>query len=217
MGHRKTEILKFWKPRNLETHAGQIFSFSGFHPTHCPVHPPSDPPEAALKTLARSERDSDNQCRGITISHSSSTTWRFTMTTQTHLTRKTVPENHRLAITAKIFGGHFPTILEPLIYNFTDKMADDYHGGYWEFYTLSNGGFYMAPDSDSLFHITCDNLFEGNLSAVALGITVCLYAYSHLSFAGVPDLADTCNNQYHLLRDCVFEHRVLMAIVGATD
>jgi hypothetical protein len=142
---------------------------------------------------------------------------RYTMTTQTHVTGEIVPENHRLAITAKIFGGHFPTILEPLVYNFTDKMAEDYRGGYWEFYTLSNGGFYLAPNSDDLFHVTCGNLFEGDLSADALGITVCLYAYSHLSFAGVPDLADTCNKQYHLLREYVFEHPEVRAILGATD
>ncbi len=115
------------------------------------------------------------------------------MTTQTKLTREIVPENHRLAITAKIFGGHFPTILEALIYNFTDNLAEDYHGGYWAFYSLSNGGFYMAPYSDSTFHVICDNTFEGDLSADALGITVCLYAYSHLSFSGTAELADACN------------------------
>lgn len=122
------------------------------------------------------------------------------MTNSIQLTREIVPEDHRLTITAKIFGNHFPMALEPLIYNFTDKMAEDYHGGYWDFYVLSNGGVYMAPYSDSAFHITCDNFFEGDLSADALGITVCLYAYSHLSFAGMPELADACNEQYHLLR-----------------
>jgi hypothetical protein len=149
--------------------------------------------------------------------HFSTTTWSFNMTTKPYLTREIVPENHRLAITEKLFGDHFSMCLEPLIYNFTDKMADDYHGGYWEFYTLSNGGFYMAPASDRRFHVTCDNFFEGDLSADTLGITVCLYAYSHLSFAGVPDLADTCNEQYQLLREYVFEHPEVQAILGATD
>ncbi len=139
------------------------------------------------------------------------------MTTQTILTRMLVPENQRIAITKKLFGDHFPTILEPLIYNFTDKMAEDYRGGYWDFYTLNNGGFYMAPDPDRMFHVTCENLFEGELSGDALGITVCLYAYSHLSFAGVPELADACNEQHHLLRDCVFEHAEVRGILAATD
>jgi hypothetical protein len=56
-------------------------------------------------------------------------------------------------------------------------MAQDYSGGLWEFYTLSNGGFYMAPSTDVIFHVSCDNMFEGDLSGDALGITACLYAY----------------------------------------
>ena len=139
------------------------------------------------------------------------------MTTKTYLTRQIVPENHRLAITRKIFGGHFPMSLEPFIYNLTDNMAKEYHGGYWNFYTLSNGGFYMVPTSNSTFHVICDNLFEGDLSADALGITVCLYAYSHLSFAGTPELADTCNEQYHRLREYVFEHLEAREILAAID
>ena len=75
------------------------------------------------------------------------------MNTQNQLTRKLVPQNQRLAITEKLFGVHFPLALEPVIYTFTDKLAKDYLGGYWEFYTLSNGGFYMAPASDSTFHV----------------------------------------------------------------
>ncbi len=139
------------------------------------------------------------------------------MTTQTQLTSQIAPENQRMAITEKLFEDHFPTILEPLIYNFTDNLAEDYRGGYWDFYILSNGGFYMTPDPDRMFHVTCDNLFEGDLSGDALGITVCLYAYSHLSFAGVAQLADVCNEQYHLLREYVFEHSEVRGILAATD
>jgi hypothetical protein len=31
------------------------------------------------------------------------------------------------------------------VYAITGSIADDYDGGYWEFYELSNGGFYMPP------------------------------------------------------------------------
>jgi hypothetical protein len=54
---------------------------------------------------------------------------------------------------------HFPLKLEPVIYGITELMAHGYSGGYWEFYTLSNGGFYMAPAEDRVFHVTCDNVF----------------------------------------------------------
>ena len=117
------------------------------------------------------------------------------MTTQT---RELVPEDRRTAITEKLFGLHFPLHLEPVIYGITERMAKDYKGGFWEFYTLSNGGFYMAPSIDQVFHVTCDNQFEGDLSADALGITSCLYAYSNLSFAD-GGISREYARQYHLL------------------
>ena len=120
-----------------------------------------------------------------------------------------------MAITEKLFGLHFPLQLEPVIYGITERMANDYKGGYWEFYTLSNEGFYMAPSIDRVFHVTCDNQFEGDLSADALGITSCLYAYSNLSFAD--GIAREYARQYHLLREYMMEHPEVRAILGATD
>ncbi len=136
--------------------------------------------------------------------------------TTSKITRKQVPENQRLQHTAKLFGVNFPMRLEPFVYTITDSIADEYDGGYWEFYELSNGAFYMAPHSDRTFNVTCENGFEGELSADALGIAVCLYAYSNLSFSGGA-FAETCVEQYHLLRDFMFEHPEAAAILGAID
>ncbi|MEN8131132.1 MAG: antirestriction protein [Pseudomonadota bacterium] len=74
----------------------------------------------------------------------------------------------------------------------------------------------MAPADERVFHVTCDNQFEGDLSADALGITSCLYAYSNLSFAD-GDIAREYARQYHLLREYMMEHREVKAILGATD
>ena len=140
------------------------------------------------------------------------------MMTQTSLslvTRELVPEDQRLAVTENLFGIHFPLQLEPVVYGITERMAEDYSGGYWNFYTLSNGGFFMAPSTDRVFHVSCDNMFEGDLSADALGITACLYAYSHLSFAG--DFAREYALHYHRLREFMFEHPEVKEILGATD
>lgn len=92
----------------------------------------------------------------------------------------------------------------------------DYRGGYWQFYALSNGGFYLAPDSDRLFPVVCENGYEGNLSADALGITACLYAYSHLSFAG-DAFAETCARQFHWPRDYTMEHPEARDFLRAID
>jgi hypothetical protein len=141
------------------------------------------------------------------------------MTTQTTLnlvTRDLVPEDRRMTVTEQLFGIHFPLQMEPVIYGITERMAEDYKGGYWDFYTLSNGGFYMAPSGDDVFNVTCDNMFEGDLSADALGITACLYEYSHLSFSNTR-FARVSACHYHRLREYMFEHPEVKQILGATD
>jgi Antirestriction protein len=139
------------------------------------------------------------------------------MNTQTTVTRTLVPEDQRLIITEKLFGVHFPLQLEPFVYTITERLTEDYHGGYWEFWSTSNGGLYMAPAGDRHYHVICENQFEGDLSADALGITACLYAYSNLSFSGPDAFADICNDQYHRLREYMMGHQEVMAILAATD
>lgn len=140
------------------------------------------------------------------------------MTDTPTITRDLVPEEQRLAITAELFGIHFPLRLEPVIYGQTEKMTrGEYRGGYWEFFVLDNGGFYMAPDDDRVFTVSCDNFWQGELSADALGIVVCLYAYSHLSFSRYAGFARICADHYHRLRQYMLEHAEVTAILGAID
>ena len=133
------------------------------------------------------------------------------------ITCNQVPNNKCLSHTADLFGLNFPLQLEPLVYAITDHIAEEYNGGYWEFYTLSNGGFYMAPHSNTPFNVSCENGFEGVLSADALGITACLYAYSLLSFNGKNGFDETCARHYHWLRDYMLDHPEAAAILGAID
>jgi hypothetical protein len=127
-----------------------------------------------------------------------------------------VPEHQRSSHVAKLFGHHFPLRLEPFVFAITERLAKQYSGGYWSFFALCNGGFYMAPQSDTMFNVSCENGFEGKLSADALGITACLYAYSNLSFGG-GEFAQKCAQQYHLLRDYAMDHSEVGAIFGAID
>lgn len=139
------------------------------------------------------------------------------MTTTANITRKLVNNNQRIKHAANIFGIHLPMRVEPFIYAITDKLAHEYNGGYWEFYALSNGGFYMAPGSDTRFHVACENGFGGSMSADALGITVCLYAYSHLSFGDPSAFTEICAQQYHWLREYMLGHAEAGDILQAVD
>ena len=133
------------------------------------------------------------------------------------ITRQLVSIDQRIKVTADLFGIYFPMRIEPYVYSIAAGLASDYTGGFWHFYTLSNRGFYMAPDDDKLFDVICDNGYEGKLSADALGITACLYAYSHLSFRDNLALAEPCAEHYHLLREYMLEHVEASAILRAID
>ena len=133
------------------------------------------------------------------------------------VTRELVPEARRSDHVGDLFGLHFPMQLEPFIYGITEQLSIDYRGGYWLFYALSNGGFYMAPDSEKTFAVSCENYYQGVLSADALGIVVCLYAYSHLSFTPNGRLGRMYARHYHLLREYMCEHPDVAEILSAID
>ena len=133
------------------------------------------------------------------------------------ITKKLVIAQKRTSHTARLFGLNFPMRLEPVVYTITDRIAEDYQGGFWDFWELSNGGFYMSPRSDKRFNVSCDNGYDGAMSSDALGITVCLYAYSNLSFGTESQFTQTCAQQYHRLRDYALDHDEAGAIFRAVD
>lgn len=132
------------------------------------------------------------------------------------ITAKIVPESQRMAAADDHFGIRYPLVVEPIVYQFATQLAVTYSGGYWNFYLLSNGGFYMAPKLDESFQVTADNGYLGNMSAEALGITACLYAYSNLSF-GEGAFGEKCAVHYEHLYAFAMQHREAMAIRAAID
>jgi Antirestriction protein len=125
-----------------------------------------------------------------------------------------VPEQQRLQTLPRHFGRHMLTV-ENAIFFFMRKLSMRYTGGHWCLFELSNGGFYMAPGSESRFPIMVDgNNFEGEMSADAAGITACLFALSHLSFQTEGDAIAT---HFHLLRDFAIAHPEAQDILAAID
>lgn len=136
----------------------------------------------------------------------------------TAITRILIATPDRVPTTAKLFGYAFPQLFEPFVYTVAREMAPAYQGGFWLFYQLSNGGFYMAPDIEGRFEVSCAmNFFDGELSADALGIVACLTAYSHLSFRDDKQFAWVCGDQFYLLRDYADSHPEALAIFRAID
>lgn len=128
-----------------------------------------------------------------------------------------VPEDERLQYITDNFGARFPLQIEPLIYVLTAELAPAYDGGYWDYYILDNNGFYMAPSTDETFAVVCPNGFAETMTSEALGITSCLFAFSHLSFSGNENQAQICAEKYHLLKDYMIDHPEAGKISRAID
>ena len=139
------------------------------------------------------------------------------MTTSAPIFRELLNDSQRMTYPAQLFGIRFPMYIESFAFDSASSLSEDYDGGLWNFYTLSNGAFYMAPDCPSFFHLACDNGFEGDMSADAFGITACLYTYSLLSFSPDAKLSETCIQHYHWMRDYMSQHLECKSILGATD
>lgn len=117
---------------------------------------------------------------------------------------------------------HFGTIpqwiaLEPRIFAWMDRFCADYSGGIWSFYTLSNGGAFMAPDTNSSEKWCLLNNMNGNsaeMSAEAAGIAVCLIEYSHHVCRTE---CDAMTEHYYRLRDYALQHPESQAILRIID
>jgi len=66
------------------------------------------------------------------------------MTQATLAQASLVPDHERLAFLPKHFGTRLMLRGEISVYNWLDRLAQDYRGGYWHYYEIPNG-FYMAP------------------------------------------------------------------------
>lgn len=132
------------------------------------------------------------------------------------ITATLVPESKRLDIADKHFGIRYPLVVEPMVYRFAEQLAESYTGGYWHFYTLSNGGFYMAPNLDEVFKVIADNGYTGSMSADALGVTACFHSFSNLSY-GEGAFGQKCGRYYHWLYEFAMQHPEAVAIRAAID
>ncbi|MDW5509680.1 antirestriction protein [Serratia proteamaculans] len=128
-----------------------------------------------------------------------------------------VPDEQRLLFWPQHFGSIPQWItLEPCIFALMDRLCADYNGGVWAFYTLSNGGAFMAPEeSDGLWSLF--NILNGNgaeMSAEAAGIAACLMAYSHHACRTE---CDAMTEHYYRLRDYALNHPECNAIMHIID
>lgn len=137
---------------------------------------------------------------------------------QTAITASVVPDELRTGFWPKYFGS-IPQwiILEPTVFAWMDRLCADYHGGIWQLYTLSNGGAFMAPESDHDEKWTLFNSMNGNgaeLTSEAAGMVTCLMAYNQHACRTE---CDAMTEHYYRLRDFALNHPECSAIMHLID
>lgn len=136
------------------------------------------------------------------------------------ITATLLPDAQRLHFWPQHFGD-IPQwiLLEPRIFAWMDRLCEEYHGGIWNFYTLSNGGVFMAPelDEDDRDQWALFNAMNGNraeMSAEAAGIAACLLEYSHHACRTE---CDAMTSHFYRLRDFALNHSDCNAIMHIID
>ncbi|ENH8682198.1 antirestriction protein [Salmonella enterica] len=98
-----------------------------------------------------------------------------------------------------------------------DKIEAHYDGGEWDFFELSNGGMFLAPNSREEYRITVPgNYFDGLLSAEAAGIVVTYFTLGQLSALPIM-FSERAASYYHKLTDYACEHAEYNKIRAAID
>ena len=139
-------------------------------------------------------------------------------TEQAAITASVVPDELRIGFWPQHFGSIPQWItLEPRIFAWMDRLCADYHGGIWRFSTLSNGGAFMAPESEHDEKWTLFNSMNGNgteLTSEAAGMVACLMAYNHHACRIE---CDAMTEHYYRLRNYALNHPECSAIMYLID
>ena len=122
---------------------------------------------------------------------------------QSPISTSLVAESARLDFLPKFFGEPLVIRGEALVYSWLRNLSKDYTGGYWNFYEISSGGFYMAPVQEGDLPISCENGFEDTLTPDAAGIVATLYALCQLANESEND---NIIDMYHRLHEYSDSH-----------
>lgn len=130
------------------------------------------------------------------------------------ITKTQVPEAQRGDFLPRHVGNAFMRF-ENSIYDWMGQLCADYNGGYWQFYELSNGGFFMALDSEKRFRaVWPDNYSDEEMSAEAASIAANLFALNALCWQSP---SEALTEAYYALRDFAAQHNEGAKIMRVID
>lgn len=133
---------------------------------------------------------------------------------QNRITSAVVPDELQQNVLPRYLGVHY-IAAETFVHDWAARLCSSYDGGRWDYFTLSNGGFYMAPSDLGRVHVRWHlNGYNDMMGADAFGITVTLFALCHLA---EKTQDDTVIERFHQLREFATQHVEAANILRAID
>ncbi len=120
------------------------------------------------------------------------------------ITKTRVPDEKRGDYLPRHVGNGF-FAFENGVYDWMGQLCAEYSGGYWQFYDLSNCGFFMGLDTDvKQFHVENPaNYFEDDMTPEAVSIAACLFSLNGLCWQ---TRSGQITDAYYALRDFAAAH-----------
>ena len=131
-----------------------------------------------------------------------------------------VNSNERMNFLPKFIGETYMIVFENMIFDILENQCTNYEGGYFNFFELSNGGFYTAPSSTETFELSCPNYFTGKMSADAVGLFATAMALNHMSwklYNTDRKEAQKFDRLFFNVREHILNHEECATILGALD
>lgn len=116
----------------------------------------------------------------------------FAMPTPTAGVRSTlVNEGARMGFLPRHFKPRVMLLVESKTYAWMERLCRVYSGGKWNYFDLSNGGAFLAPQSPDAFDLHIESLHvHRSVSAEVAGIISTAFALRSLSWAGHTGLTE---------------------------
>lgn len=112
-------------------------------------------------------------------------------------------------------------IFEVAVFHLMGKLCSSYTGGQWNYYVLSNGAWYMAPEEPGPWTLVDIDGRAFEMSGDGAGLAVTLYVVNHLSWmfhaAGQKESCEAAADHYHALRMYTYPHADAVAIWRVLD
>ena len=124
------------------------------------------------------------------------------------------PEQLRMKLLPHYLDRHYPAA-ESTVYEWAARLCHSFQSNFRDLFTLTNGGFYMAPSEMGRVHVRWyPNGYNDMMGTDAFGITVTLFALCHLAVTTRDYLII---EHFHQLREFATQHVEAANILRAID